>query len=852
MTERQRAEVALTESEARLRGFVEIGSDWLWETDADLRFSYVSSNIGHSGLHAAAVLGRRREELRTGDPIDDDWQAHVEALTAHRPFRDFTYAYRDGEGRRRIAQTSGRPMLGPGGEFRGYRGTGRDVTEEVEARLKLRDSERRFRSLVTNMRDIVFCHGVQGDDAHGYDQGGAELYGADAQRLAGTVDEHGRARIGVWYEAVHPEDRPAYAALERRRKERHEPYALDYRITHPATGELRWMREVAWVVRDEADRRTHFDSYIIDITESKRLEEALRASEERHRRLLEAAPVAILTYAEGLCTFANPVAVRLLAGRDAAELLGRPLDELVAPGDAGRLRAAIEQPPAAGGAAPVEVRCRRLDGSELLVDASAVAVPGDPPAVQLVLVDLTERQRAEALRHQAEHDPLTGLPNRSLLTERLARLVVAAKDGATGLAAADLRPRRVQGGERHARPRGRGRAAAAGGAADQGVVRESDLVARLGGDEFAVLQERARERARRGRAARGGSWPRWSSRSGSRTRRCGSRPASASPAAPATAPRPRSCCATPTWPLPRQGGGRGRLLVLRAAARRGGPRPARAGADLRSAVQHHELRLVYQPQAAMPSGRVVGVEALLRWRSPARGVVSPAEFIPVAELTGLIRPLGAWVLDRACAQARAWAEGAAPAGGRQRLRGPALAGRVRRAGHRRPRPARPRAGAAGPRADREHAGRPPARRRRADAGAAGGAGRADRDRRLRHRLLVAPQPQAPAGPPHQDRPLLRRRRRAGRGQRGDRRPRPSAWPTASARRSSPREWRRKPSTPSWRPSAATRRRATSTAPRTSRPWSRGWRRSPRSQRDDLTDRRAVVQPVEAKVDLVEP
>ena len=426
VTERQRAKVALTESEARLRGFVEIGSDWLWETDADLRFSYVSSNIGHSGLHAAAVLGRRREELRTGDPIDDDWQAHVEALAAHRPFRDFTYAYRDGEGRRRIAQTSGRPMLGPGGEFRGYRGTGRDVTEEVEARLKLRDSERRFRSLVTNMRDIVFCHGVQGDDAHGYDQGGAELYGADAQRLAGTVDEHGRARIGVWYEAVHPEDRPAYAALERRRKEQHEPYALDYRITHPATGELRWMREVAWVVRDEADRRTHFDSYIIDITKSKRLEEALRASEERHRRLLEAAPVAILTYAEGLCTFANPVAVRLLAGRDAAELLGRPLDELVAPGDAGRLRAATEQPPAAGGAAPVEVRCRRLDRSELLVDASAVAVPGDPPAVQLVLVDLTERQRAEALRHQALARPAhRPAEPHAAAGARCARLVVA-------------------------------------------------------------------------------------------------------------------------------------------------------------------------------------------------------------------------------------------------------------------------------------------------------------------------------------------------------------------------------------------------------------------------------------------
>ena len=75
--------------------------------------------------------------------------------------------------------------------------------------------------------------------------------------------------------------------------------------------------------------------------------------------------------------------------------------------------------------------------------------------------------------------------------------------------------------------------------------------------------------------------------------------------------------------------------------------------DLTQACERGELHLVYQPQLDMATRRVVGVEALLRWHSPARGPVNPNEFIPVAEATGLIRSLGAWVLDEACAQARA-------------------------------------------------------------------------------------------------------------------------------------------------------------------------------------------------------
>ncbi|MBK8175644.1 MAG: EAL domain-containing protein [Rhodospirillales bacterium] len=133
-----RIESQLRESEQRLRDFVDSATDWFWETDRDLRYSYVSEMYQQAtGLPPESRLGFRRGEFRLQGPDDGDWDQHLTQLAERRPFRDFSFAYLDASGQRRVAQVSGRPVFDDSGEFTGYRGVGRDITAEVEAQKRL-------------------------------------------------------------------------------------------------------------------------------------------------------------------------------------------------------------------------------------------------------------------------------------------------------------------------------------------------------------------------------------------------------------------------------------------------------------------------------------------------------------------------------------------------------------------------------------------------------------------------------------------------------------------------------------------------------------------------------------------
>ncbi len=142
---RLRVEIAAREeSEHRFQDFAEAGSDWFWEMDAELRFSWFSANIEQAlGVEAAKLVGRSRHELKDAGNPPEQWRAHLDTLARRQPFRDFTYQVANAEFGQVWVQISGVPVFDTDGVFTGYRGVGRNLTDlkQAEAALRQREAE---------------------------------------------------------------------------------------------------------------------------------------------------------------------------------------------------------------------------------------------------------------------------------------------------------------------------------------------------------------------------------------------------------------------------------------------------------------------------------------------------------------------------------------------------------------------------------------------------------------------------------------------------------------------------------------------------------------------------------------
>jgi diguanylate cyclase (GGDEF)-like protein/PAS domain S-box-containing protein len=137
-TERRNAELALHESEARFRSLTELSSDWYWEQDRELRMSFLSRGFARSsGTTSDKMLGKRRWEEPNRLPLSGSWDEHRTTLEARKPFRDFEYVRTGDDGRRHYVSLSGEPVFDAAGEFRGYRGVGKNITERKNAEEKL-------------------------------------------------------------------------------------------------------------------------------------------------------------------------------------------------------------------------------------------------------------------------------------------------------------------------------------------------------------------------------------------------------------------------------------------------------------------------------------------------------------------------------------------------------------------------------------------------------------------------------------------------------------------------------------------------------------------------------------------
>jgi diguanylate cyclase (GGDEF)-like protein/PAS domain S-box-containing protein len=300
----------------------------------------------------------------------------------------------------------------------------------------------------------------------------------------------------------------------------------------------------------------------------------------------------------------------------------------------------------------------RADGT--LIDLAIYSrhlMYGDQPAVLLALMDITERKRAEArLAFMAQHDSLTGLPNRNLLRQNMDEVLLHTRrssDKAAVLVLGIDNFKAVNDSLGHGIGDKLLRAVAK---RLRSTLREEDTLARLNSDEFAIIQsglthpDDAVLLARRLLEAIGDPYL-----FDGHSIVIGASIGIAM--APSDGDESEKLLKNADMALSRaKNDSRGTFSFFEAGMDARAQSRRKIEADLRDAIQNEVLRPYYQPLIDLATGRITGFEALVRWPDPERGMISPAEFIPVAEETGLINGLGGLMLRRACADAALWPE----------------------------------------------------------------------------------------------------------------------------------------------------------------------------------------------------
>jgi diguanylate cyclase (GGDEF)-like protein/PAS domain S-box-containing protein len=494
------------------------------------------------------------------------------------------------------------------------------------------------------------------------------------QAMLGFSPEEWTADAGLWGRQMHAADRER---VFQRESDALQPAVPDeYRMLH-RDGTTIWVRDEAALVID-ADGRGRWHGVLSDITDRKLAEAELEQRAQQQaavaslgRRALAGVGVpelmqaalkqatAILGVERGAVfeqeAEGEALIPRVVVGMPWSELPDRssPAAESRDPLEADRGGLPREAPDGLTG--EIEGGGRRWGVLWVQAATRRSYGPADADFVQAlanVVADaLQHRATEDGIRYQALHDPLTSLPNRVLFLDCL-RQALARPGARVAVLLLDLDNfKLVNDTAGHA-------------AGDEllieiaqrlaNAIRPGDRIARLGGDEFVVMLEQVPDETTAVRVAKRivavfeapfdpGIGEHFASAS------IGIAIADPEKSLPASLIRDADLAMYQA-----KGRGPGHIEVFNTVMRARTVTRLSLENDLRRAIDRDELRVAYQPIVSLGDGAIVAVEALLRWEHPKRGLLEPAKFIPIAEQSGLIEPIGRWVLDTACAQAAHW------------------------------------------------------------------------------------------------------------------------------------------------------------------------------------------------------